>query len=157
MSQICSPLLIEEYPMAPEYLREIWMEKTPEIHPALLEAVEIAIEAEVDILDWAAEANPEHDPDNYSCWKYEEYKQYMRDTFSYVPNSLWEWFNYDDMLLRFWAEDKYEIVYYDGTQLMLLEDVQPVQDNASQWFKDHEDKSKFFILQYGRPPVHPLL
>ena len=113
-------------------------------------------EAEVDILDWVAEKDPEGDPENYTCWKYEEYKQYMRDTFSYVPAALWTWFDFDNMLMSMWVQEKYDIVYYDGTELVLLEDV-PLEHSVGSWFKNHPDKSKFFILQYGKPPVHPLL
>lgn len=118
---------------------------------------ETPLDTEMEILDWIAVANPENDPDNYTCWSYSEYKQYMRDVFSYVPNSLWEWFNYDDMLIRLWQEEKYDIVYHDTDGLVLLEDVRPIQENLGQWFKNHEDKSQFYILQYGLPPVHPLL
>lgn len=178
-----NPLWIDTYDtMADVPESHPWMSKTPEIDddvdcfleygldPELSKKVSDMIQAqadllywgpekvdpEIEILDWAAVANPENDPDNYSCWKYSEYKEYMRQTFSYIPNSFWDWFNYDDMLIRLWQEEKYDIVYQDDEGLVLLEDVRPPQDNLGQWFKDHEDKSKFFILQYGLPAIHPL-
>lgn len=153
MSQTC-----EDYPLwMDSYDAEDWMEKTPEIHPSLLEAVEHAIEAEVDILDWAAETNPEHDPENYTCWSYDEYKNYMRERFSYIPSGFWKWFDIDEMILHFWRENKYDLVYLESENPILIGDTWRTAGppwDVNKWFKNEPDK--FYILQYGKPPIHPL-
>lgn len=149
MSQVC-----EDYPL----WRDDYDNVTPEIDPALLIAVERAIEAEVDILDWASEEHPEHDPENYTCWSYPEYKQYMRETFCYVPDGFWKWFNMDEMILQLWREYKYDLVYYDGDELRIVDDRWRVCDSSwdiRAWFTS--DPMKFYVLQYGNPPVHPLV
>ena len=147
--------------------------ETPEIEPTLMEAIEsfiehdldpelsnkitTMIEAEVDILDWASETNPEHDPENYTCWSYSEYKEYMRERFCYIPEGFWKWFDTDEMILQFWRECKYDLVYYEGENPILVGDTWRTAGpiwNVSEWFKT--SKSKFYILQYGKPPVHPL-
>lgn len=151
-----------------------WKDYMPEIDPELLEAIEdfiqhdldpelskkidAAIEAEVDILDWAAEKNPEHDPENYTCWSYSEYKKYMRETFCYIPDGFWQWFELDDMILHFWREHKYDLVYLEGNEPILIGDTWRVPNSiwdVEKWLKT--DKSKFYILQYGKPPIHPLM
>lgn len=95
-----------------------------------------------DISETTAEVDldPECDPDNYTCWTYEEYKQYMRETFCYIPEGFWEWFNFDDMLFKFWKDETYDIVYHDGKDLQLM------TDETSERFKD---KKGLFIVQYG--------
>lgn len=107
------------------------------------------------------EIHPEHDPDEYTCWTYEEYKEHVKASFPNVSESLWKWFNFDDTILHYWRNGTYSIVFKDvDGDIIHLQDMEKKYPTLNQfeetWYKGI-GKYKCVILQFGTQPIHPLL
>lgn len=116
--------------------------------------------ADVDLPDTVVEPTLEEQSKNYTCWKYSEYQDYMMSLFSTVPKSIWEWFNWDEMILDQWRKGNYSIAFNDNGSPILLEELWtrfPVMKfSESEWFKK-QPRDLFLIIQNGVSPIHPFI
>lgn len=116
--------------------------------------------ADSNLPDSAVEPTLEDQSRQYKCWKYSEYQEYMKSLFSTVPDSIWNWFNWDEMILQQWRDGKYSIVFNDNGHPILLEELWTrypvVKFSESEWFKK-QPRDLFLIIQEGLNPIHPFI
>jgi hypothetical protein len=91
-------------------------------------------------------------PEEYVCYSYGDFIQKVRkEYYPNVPDTVWRFFNFEDMALDLWRHENYYIIYADKNDFVALEDTGkhfPLWDKREEeWFKNHPCKDLFYILR----------
>ena len=81
---------------------------------------------------------------------YQEYYAAQKAKHPGVPESVWQYFDYDEFLLDLWRLKKIHILYVDDEGIVPLEDsgdVYPAwKGMETEWFSNHPFKHLYYIV-----------